>query len=116
MDVTVVIPTRDRPDLLALTLRTVLWQQSVQTEILVVDDGEEPGTAELVRQVGDSRVRLLRNSNPRESAGPATWVSQHRGESGSPSWMMTTSGLHANLPRSLPWQRHPAPRGCTPVM
>ena len=64
MDVTVVIPTRDRPDLLALTLRTVLWQQSVQTEILVVDDGEEPGTAELVRQVGDSRVRLLRNSDP----------------------------------------------------
>lgn len=69
MDVTVVIPTRDRPDLLALTLRTVLWQQSVQTEILVVDDGEEPGTAELVRQVGDSRVRLLRNSNPHGVSG-----------------------------------------------
>jgi glycosyltransferase involved in cell wall biosynthesis len=69
MDVTVVIPTRDRPDLLALTLQTVLWQESVQTEILVVDDGEEPGTAELVRQVGDSRVRLLRNSDPHGVSG-----------------------------------------------
>jgi len=64
MDVSVVIPTRDRPDLLALTLQTVLRQEGVQAEILVVDDGEEPGTAELVRQVGDSRVRLIRNSDP----------------------------------------------------
>jgi glycosyltransferase involved in cell wall biosynthesis len=39
-------------------------QENVRAEILVVDDGEEPGTAELVRQVGDSRVRLLRNSDP----------------------------------------------------
>jgi glycosyltransferase involved in cell wall biosynthesis len=69
MDVTVVIPTRDRPDLLALTLQTVLWQESVQTEILVVDDGEEPGTAEVVRQVGDSRVRVLRNSDPHGVSG-----------------------------------------------
>jgi glycosyltransferase involved in cell wall biosynthesis len=28
MDVSVVIPTRDRPDLLALTLQTVLWQEA----------------------------------------------------------------------------------------
>ena len=69
MDVSVVIPTRDRPDLLALTLRTALWQECVQTEILVVDDGEEAGTAELVRQVGNDRVRLLRNSGPRGVSG-----------------------------------------------
>ena len=69
MDVTVVIPTRDRPDLLALTLQTALWQDGVQTEILVVDDGEDVGTAELVRQVGNSRVRLLRNSGPRGVSG-----------------------------------------------
>ena len=41
MDVSVVIPNRDRPDLLALTLDTALWQECVQTEILVVDDGED---------------------------------------------------------------------------
>jgi glycosyltransferase involved in cell wall biosynthesis len=69
MDVSVVIPTRDRPDLLALTLRTVLWQECVETEILVVDDGDEPATAELVRQVGNPRLRLLRNSGPRGVSG-----------------------------------------------
>ncbi len=81
MDVTVVIPTRDRPDLLALTLQTVLWQESVQTEILVVDDGEQPGTAELVRQVGDSRVRLLRNNDPHGVSGARNMgIAASRGE------------------------------------
>jgi glycosyltransferase involved in cell wall biosynthesis len=69
MEATVVIPTRDRPDLLALTLQTVLWQESVETEILVIDDGDESRTAELVRQAGDNRVRLLRNSGPRGVSG-----------------------------------------------
>jgi glycosyltransferase involved in cell wall biosynthesis len=81
MDVTVVIPTRDRPDLLALTLQTVLWQENVQAEILVVDDGDEPGTAELVRQVGDSRVRLLRNSGPHGVSGARNMgIAASRGE------------------------------------
>jgi glycosyltransferase involved in cell wall biosynthesis len=62
MDVSVVIPTRDRPELLALTLRSVLWQESVHAETLVVDDGEGQETGILLRQVGDPRIRLLRNS------------------------------------------------------
>ena len=81
MDVTVVIPTRDRPDLLALTLQTVLWQENVRAEILVVDDGEEPGTAELIRQVGDSRVRLLRNSDRHGVSGARNMgIAASRGE------------------------------------
>jgi glycosyltransferase involved in cell wall biosynthesis len=67
--VSIVIPTRDRPDLLALTLQTVLWQEGVETEILVVDDGEQRGTAELIQQVGQNRVRLLRNSGPAGVSG-----------------------------------------------
>jgi glycosyltransferase involved in cell wall biosynthesis len=64
MDVSVVIPTRDRPELLALTLRSVLWQEAVHAEILVVDDGVGQGTDTLLRQVADRRVRLLRNAGP----------------------------------------------------
>jgi glycosyltransferase involved in cell wall biosynthesis len=69
MDVSVVIPTRDRPDLLALTLRTVLWQEDVSIEVLVVDDGKDSGTAELVHRASDNRVRLLRNNGPRGVSG-----------------------------------------------
>ena len=64
MDVSVVIPTRDRPELLALTLRSVLRQEHVNAEVIVVDDGEGAGTDTLLKQVGDGRVRLLRNSGP----------------------------------------------------
>lgn len=64
MDVSVVIPTRDRPELLAHTLRTVLWQQDVDTEMLVVDDGVGPGTRAVCELFSDSRVHLLRNSGP----------------------------------------------------
>ena len=38
-DVTVVIPTRDRWDLLRTTLRSVLEQRDVDLEVVIVDDG-----------------------------------------------------------------------------
>jgi len=63
-DVSVVIPTRDRPALLAHTLKTVLWQEDVDAEVLVVDDGIGSDTGAVLDRVGDSRVHLLRNSGP----------------------------------------------------
>jgi glycosyltransferase involved in cell wall biosynthesis len=69
MDVSVVIPTRDRPGLLALTLRSVLWQAGVQAEVLVVDDGREPGTEALLEDIADTRVHLLRNDGPSGVSG-----------------------------------------------
>jgi glycosyltransferase involved in cell wall biosynthesis len=61
-EVSVVIPTRDRPKLLALTLRTVRHQTAVDLEIVVVDDGSQgSGTTDTVGSAADTRVRLLRN-------------------------------------------------------
>jgi glycosyltransferase involved in cell wall biosynthesis len=62
--VAVVVPTRNRRHLLALTLRSVLDQRGVDIEVLVVDEGSSDGTADLVRSLGDDRVRLLRNDEP----------------------------------------------------
>ena len=67
--VTVVIPTRDRPDLLAVTLRSVLRQVSVGIDVNVVDDSDGPETAALVDALDDRRVRLIRNSEPRGVSG-----------------------------------------------
>ena len=51
--VSFVIPTRDRRDLLAAALASVLAQTGVEVEVLVVDDGSSDGTAEMVTgQVG----------------------------------------------------------------
>jgi glycosyltransferase involved in cell wall biosynthesis len=63
--VSVVVPTHNRRDLLAVTLRTVLWQRDVDMEVLVVDDGSTDGTARTVGALGDPRVRLVRHQTTR---------------------------------------------------
>ncbi len=57
-EVTVVIPTKDRPQLLALALRSVLEQQDVRLRVVVVDDGSSVPVPAGLR--ADPRVRVLR--------------------------------------------------------
>ena len=61
MLVSVVIPTRNRRDLAARALTSVLGQTDVDLEALVVDDGSTDGTATLAEDLRDERVRHLRN-------------------------------------------------------
>jgi glycosyltransferase involved in cell wall biosynthesis len=63
--VSVVIPTRDRPDLLARALRSVLAQREVALEVIVVDDGSPPGGTRPVDELDDRRVRVLRHDRSR---------------------------------------------------
>lgn len=56
----IVIPTRDRPDYLAVALASVIPQaERAQAEVLVVDDGVDPGTAAVAERHG---ARLIRPS------------------------------------------------------
>jgi GT2 family glycosyltransferase len=63
-EVSVVIPTRDRGRLLALTLCSVLWQRGVDFEVVVVDDGSKDDTAEVAASFADPRIRLVRQHAP----------------------------------------------------
>ncbi len=58
------VPTHNRRGLLAVTLRSVLWQRDVDLEVIVVDDGSSDGTGEYVTGLGDPRVRLVRHDTP----------------------------------------------------
>ena len=69
LDVSVVIPTRDRARQLRLSLRCALAQRDVDLEIIVVDDGSEEEVAPTVEALADTRVRLLRNLRPLGEAG-----------------------------------------------
>jgi glycosyltransferase involved in cell wall biosynthesis len=60
----IVVPTRDRPDLLAEALRSVLGQTLPDFECIVVDDGGT-GTMEVP---GDPRIRVVRRH---ATGGPA---------------------------------------------
>lgn len=62
-DVTVVIPTRDSPELLAVTLHSVLWQRDVDFDVVVVDDGSLIDPRSQVKSLNSHRVRVIRHPN-----------------------------------------------------
>ena len=79
-EVTTVIPTRDREDLLPRTLVSALNQEGVDSEVIVVDDGSLTPVHGLVGSTGRPGVRVLRHGTP--SGPPAarnTGLSQARG-------------------------------------
>ena len=59
--VSVLLPVRDEAARVGPTLRSVLAQEGVDLEVVVLDDGSTDGTGDVVRAVadGDPRVRLL---------------------------------------------------------
>jgi glycosyltransferase involved in cell wall biosynthesis len=65
-EVSVVIPTRNRwPMLSTHALPSALAQEDVDLEIVVVDDASGDGTAARVAELGDPRVRVVRNETNR---------------------------------------------------
>jgi glycosyltransferase involved in cell wall biosynthesis len=66
LDIAVVIPTYNRRDLLEQTLRTVFDQSAPPAEVIVVDDGSDDGTAELLAQLPVTVV-----ANPVGGWGPS---------------------------------------------
>jgi len=59
VDVSVVIPTRRRPDLVRRAMMSALMQEGVELEVVVVLDGEDDATKASVAAIGDRRVRLV---------------------------------------------------------
>lgn len=72
--VSVIIPTFNRADVIEETIRSVLDQTYSFFEIIVVDDGSQDNTAEVVKCLNDSRIRYYAFEN---SGLPA--VSRNRG-------------------------------------
>lgn len=67
MDVTVVIPTHNRRPLLAVAIESILNQQGVSLEIVVVNDGSTDGTGPWLDQLlaDDPRIRAVHHDRPR---------------------------------------------------
>jgi glycosyltransferase involved in cell wall biosynthesis len=65
--VAVIIPTHNRPQMLAFTLRSVLAQRGVDLAVTVVDDGTTDSHAvpAVIEALADARVHLVRHDAPR---------------------------------------------------
>jgi glycosyltransferase involved in cell wall biosynthesis len=81
--ITVVVPTRDRPEVLRQTLRALLSQDYPDYEVLVVDNAPHlPGTAEVVAgyAASDGRVRSVAEPRPGVAHARNRGLADARGE------------------------------------
>jgi glycosyltransferase involved in cell wall biosynthesis len=78
--VSVVLPTRDRRDLLPRAIESVQEQSYGNWELLIVDDGSVDGTAELLAGVAGDRVRRFRHHGAGACAARNVALAQARGE------------------------------------
>jgi glycosyltransferase involved in cell wall biosynthesis len=58
-EVSVVIPTRDRPDLVARAVRSALAQTMDRLEVIVVVDGPDEHTCAALAEIEDARLRVI---------------------------------------------------------
>jgi glycosyltransferase involved in cell wall biosynthesis len=66
--VSVVLPTRNRPAMLRQAVGSALAQEGVEIEVIVVDDASSDDTPEQLARIDDGRLTVLRNDAPK---GPA---------------------------------------------
>jgi glycosyltransferase involved in cell wall biosynthesis len=64
MGVSVVIPTRNRSVFLSAALGSVLRQQGVELDVIIVDEASTDDTTKMLAAIADSRVRVIRHDIP----------------------------------------------------
>src|SRR5271157_1009675 len=100
-NVSVIIPTYNRADVLRYSVDSVLAQTYPVSEVIVVDDGSSDGTAEMVEGeikrncMWRDRVRYFYQSNQGQSAANNLGISKATG-----GWL----GFNANDDLWLPWK------------
>jgi glycosyltransferase involved in cell wall biosynthesis len=67
VDVTVVVPTHNRRQLVAQAVHSILRQEGVSLELVVVDDGSTDGTGPWLDRIAatDSRIKIVHHERPR---------------------------------------------------
>lgn len=78
--VSVVIPTRNRPDVVLAAVRSALGQTAPPLEVIVVVDGPDPQTVARLEDLHESSLRIVQHESP-QGAGAArnTGIFQARG-------------------------------------
>src|ERR1019366_1942527 len=81
MKISIILPTYNRGYVLRDAVHSVLCQTYTDFELLVIDDGSNDGTADIIAGYSDHRVHLIRHStNLGVSAALNTGLENAKGE------------------------------------
>lgn len=105
--VSVILPTRDRRDVLPAAIASVLGQSYPSWELVVVDDGSEDGTSEVLGGIDDERVRVLRGGGGGVGRARNVALDAARGEL--IAYLDDDNTMHPHWLKSVAWafSRHP---------
>ena len=98
--VSVIIPTRNRADMLKRAIESVLAQTCQEFEIIVVSDASTDNTGEIAAAFADDRIKLLEHNQPRgASAARNTGIREARGR-----YIAFLDDDDEWVPQKLEWQ------------
>jgi len=79
--VTVIVTAYNRVNTISRTMQSIIKQTYVNIEIVVIDDGSDDNTVELLEKIEDKRIRIIRHSkNQGVTAAKNTGLDNIRGE------------------------------------
>ena len=78
--ISVIIPLYNKETSIRRSVESVLTQSFQNTELIIVDDGSTDSSAEIVRNINDSRIRLIEQENGGPSKARNTGIKHARGD------------------------------------
>lgn len=94
--ISVIIPLYNKESIIEKSLRSVLSQDYDDFEVVIVNDGSTDRSAEIVKDINDSRIRLINQENGGPSKARNTGVNNSKGE-----WIVFLDADDELLPGSL---------------
>lgn len=99
-EVSVVIPTRNRPELVVRAVHSALAQTLAELEVVVIIDGPDAATVAALGEIGDERVRWVE----RETSGGAPTARNHGVDVAAADWVAFLDDDDEWLPEKLETQ------------
>lgn len=77
--ISVVVPLYNKQDQIEFTISSILKQNFENFEIIVVDDGSQDNSVNIVKKISDKRIKLIHRENGGDGAARNTGVRESRG-------------------------------------